>query len=168
MRRFVINIVLIIMAFAMQNCIFPFIPFLNVAPNLVLIILFTIGFIYGKKEGMLYGIIIGLLMDLFYTGVFGFFTLIYIWLGYIDGILSKYFYEDYIVLPLVMCAFNEVLYNLAIYFFRFMLRGKFDLLFYINSIIIPEMIMSLLFTLLLYRPLFAYNRALQRMDNTKR
>ena len=72
------------------------------------------------------------------------------------------------MLPLVMCAFNEILYNLAIYFFRFMLRGKFDLLFYINSIIIPEMIMSLLFTLLLYRPLFAYNRALQRMDNTKR
>ena len=72
MRRFIINIVLIIMAFAIQNCIFPFIPFLNVAPNLVLIILFSIGFIYGKKEGMLYGIIIGLLMDLFYTGVFGF------------------------------------------------------------------------------------------------
>ena len=72
------------------------------------------------------------------------------------------------MLPLVMCAFNEVLYNLAIYFFRFMLRGKFNLLFYINSIIIPEMIMSLLFTLLLYRPLFKYNKALERMDNAKR
>ena len=88
MRRFVINIVLIIMAFAIQNCIFPFIPFLNVAPNLVLIILFTIGFIYGKKEGMLYGIIIGLLMDLFYTGVFGFFTLIYM-----AGVYRRYFIQ---------------------------------------------------------------------------
>ena len=88
MRRFVINIVLIIMAFAIQNCIFPFIPFLNVAPNLVLIILFTIGFIYGKKEGMLYGIIIGLLMDLFYTGVFGFFTLIYM-----VGVYRRYFIQ---------------------------------------------------------------------------
>ena len=46
MRRFIINIVLIIMAFAIQNCIFPFIPFLNVAPKLVLIIHFSIGFIY--------------------------------------------------------------------------------------------------------------------------
>lgn len=167
MRRTVINIVLILIAFAVQNCVFPFIPFLRVAPNLMLIILFSIGFIYGKQEGIIYGIVIGLLMDLFYSGVFGFFTLIYIWLGYIDGILSKYFYEDYIVLPLLMCAFNEVVYNLAIYFFRFMLRGKFDILFYIDSIIIPEIIITLLFTLLLYRPLFKYNKALESMDNIR-
>ena len=167
MRRTIINIVLILIAFAIQNCVFPFIPFLRVAPNLMLIMLFSIGFIYGRQEGIIYGIIIGMLMDFFYSGIFGFFTLIYIWLGYIDGLLSKYFYEDYIVLPLLMCAFNEVLYNLAIYFFRFMLRGKFDIVFYIKTIIIPEMIITLLFTLLLYRPLFKYNKALEIMDNLR-
>ncbi|MDO4789003.1 MAG: rod shape-determining protein MreD [Johnsonella sp.] len=164
MRRIIVNIAIIIIAFSLQSSIFRFLPFLSVSPNFMIIFVFSYGFIYGQKEGMLYGVIVGLLMDLFYSGVFGFFTLIFVWLGFLNGSLSKYFYEDYIMLPLALCAANEVVYNFFIFFFRFFIRGKRDLGFYLQSIVIPEIIMTLLFTLLIYRVLLGYNRKLEEID----
>ena len=164
MKRLIANIAMLILAFVIQRCIFPFIPFLSAAPNLMIIMVFTFSFIYGKREGMMYGLIAGVLMDLFYSLPLGYFTLLFVWISYINGSLSKYFYEEFIFLPLLMCTINEFLYNLYIYIFRFFPRGKFNILFYIRQIVLPEMIISLLFTLLMYRLLLQYNRSLEDMD----
>lgn len=164
MRRTVANIAFLIVIFALQSCIFPFIPFLAVSPNLVLILTFSYAFIYGPREGMLYGLAAGLLTDLFHSGAFGFFALFFLWAGYMNGKLSRYYYESYITLPLFLCTLNEFMYNLYIYFFRFFIRGKMHFLFYFRTIILPEMIISLLFTLLIYRFFLWYNRRLERLD----
>ena len=115
MKRLIANIAMLILAFVIQRCIFPFIPFLSAAPNLMIIMVFTFSFIYGKREGMMYGLIAGVLMDLFYSLPLGYFTLFFVWIAYINGSLSKYFYEEFIFLPLLMCTINEFLYNLYIY-----------------------------------------------------
>ena len=94
MRRRIANIVLMIIFFAIQSCIFPFIPFLAGSPNFMVILVFTYGFIYGEREGIFYGVFAGILMDLFYSNAFGIFTLIFIWMGFINGKFSRYFYED--------------------------------------------------------------------------
>ena len=78
MRRTAANLAFLIVMFALQNCIFPFVPFLSAAPNMTLILTFSYGFIYGPGEGIFYGLAAGLLMDLFYYGSFGFFTLFFI------------------------------------------------------------------------------------------
>ena len=79
------------------------------------ILTFSFGFIYGKKAGLLYGLFAGILLDLFYSGPFGFYTLLFINIGYFNGICTQYYYEDYINLPLVMSLVNELIYNLYIY-----------------------------------------------------
>ena len=94
MRRIIVNIAFIIFAFALQICIFPFIPFLYASPNLLIILTFTYGFSLGVEEGMLYGLICGILMDLYVAGPFGFFTFLFLWIGFINGKLSTYFYEE--------------------------------------------------------------------------
>ena len=40
MKRFLLNVVLMILAFTVQNCVFPLIPFLTATPNLLLIYLY--------------------------------------------------------------------------------------------------------------------------------
>ena len=85
MKRIVINVLLMILAFTIQNCIFPLIPFLAASPNLLLILTFSFGFIYGKVAGMYYGLFSGILLDLFYSGPFGFYTLLFINIGYFNG-----------------------------------------------------------------------------------
>ena len=164
MKRNVANIAFLLLAFAVQNCVFPFIPFLSAAPNLVLILTFSYGFIYGSRQGMLYGFMAGILMDLFYTGAFGFFSLLFLWLGYLNGKLSSRYDENYVTLPLGLCAANEAVYNLYIWILRFLIRGKLSVPFYIRSIVLPEIMISMLFTLLIYRFFLWYNRRLEELD----
>ena len=165
MRRIIVNIAFIIFAFSLQICIFPFIPFLYAAPNLLIILTFTYGFSLGVEEGMLYGVICGILMDLYFSGPFGFFTLLFLWIGFVNGKLTAYFYEEYIFLPFIVGTISEIMYNVFIYIFRFFIREKYDVLYYLKNIVIPEVIITLIFTLLLYRFLLWYNKKLRVLDS---
>ena len=78
MRKLLINLVMLILAFTIQICVFPQIAFLSSAPNLLLIVVFVCSFIEGRERGMFYGLVAGLFMDLFYSGPFGFYTLFFI------------------------------------------------------------------------------------------
>ena len=118
-----------LLAFTIQSGIFPLLPFFAATPNLLLILTFSFGFIYGKKAGMWYGLLAGILLDLFYSGPFGFYTLLYINIGYINGICTKYYYEDYITLPLILSLINELAYNCYIYVFSFLIRNRWDFLY---------------------------------------
>ena len=133
MKRIIINIILMVLAFTIQNCIFPLIPFLAATPNLLLILTFSFGFIYGKQAGMYYGLLAGILLDLFYSGPFGFYTLLFVNIGYFNGICTKYYYEDYITLPLVLSLVNELFYNFYIYVLRFLIRNRLDFFYYLRE-----------------------------------
>ena len=104
-----------------------------------------------KNAGMFYGVISGLLLDLFYSGSFGFYTLIYIYIGYFNGIFTRYYYEDYITLPLILSVANGLWYCMYIYIFRFLIRGRLDLPYYFTKIMLPEIIFTAVTTLLIYR-----------------
>lgn len=167
MKRIAINVLLMILAFTIQNCIFPLLPFLSAAPNLLLILTFSFGFIHGKDAGMYYGLFAGILLDLFYSGPFGFYTLLFIWIGYANGICTRYYYEDYITLPLILSLVNELAYNLYIYIFRFLIRNRLDFLHYVRQIIIPETIFTVVTTLLIYRFFLFTSRQLEEMEKRR-
>ena len=157
-KQVLINILFIVLAFTVQNCVFPLLPFLSVTPNLLLILTFSFGFIHGKNAGMFYGVLSGLMLDLFYSGPFGFYTLIYVYIGYVNGIFTKYYYEDYIILPLILSIVNELCYSFYIYLFRFLISGRLDLPYYFWTIILPETIFTAVTTLLVYRLFLSASR----------
>lgn len=167
MKRIAINVLLLILAFTIQNCIFPLLSFLSAAPNLLLILTFSFGFIHGKEAGMYYGLVAGILLDLFYSGPFGFYTLLFIWIGYLNGICTRYYYEDYITLPLILSLVNELAYNLYIYIFRFLIRNRLDFPHYLREIIIPETIFTVVTTLLIYRFFLFTSRRLEEMEKRR-
>lgn len=167
MKRILFNVLLIILAFTIQNCIFPMLPFLSAAPNLLLILTFSFGFIRGKRAGMFYGLFAGLLMDLFYSGPFGFYALLYIYIGYINGIFTKYYYEDYITLPLILSVVNELVYNLYIYVFRFLIRGRLDLVYYFKEIMVPKIIFTVVTTLMVYRMFLYITRRIEELGKRR-
>lgn len=165
MKRTAINLLLIIVAFTIQNCVFPLIPFLSASPNLLLILTFSFGFMKGQRAGMFYGVLAGILLDLFYSGPFGFYTLFYVYVGYVNGICTKYYYEEYITLPLVLSVFNELAYNLYVYVFRFLIRGRLNVLYYLKELVIPETIFTVVTTLFIYRLLLYIDRRITEFEN---
>lgn len=152
----------ILLAFLIQTSVFPLIPFLSASPNLLLILTFSFGFMHGSLPGMLYGLGAGLLMDMFYSGPFGFYSLIFIFIGYVNGFFSRFYYEEYLTLPMVICVFSELSYHLYIYVFRFLIRAKLDIPYYFLHIVFPSIVFSMLVTLVLYRSFFS---AARKMDS---
>ena len=167
MKRTAINLLLIIVAFTIKNCVFPLFTFLSASPNLLLILTFSFGFMKGQRAGMFYGVLAGILLDLFYSGPFGFYTLFYVYVGYVNGICTKYYYEEYITLPLVLSVFNELAYNLYVYVFRFLIRGRLNVLYYLKELVIPETIFTVVTTLLIYRLLLYIGRWLTEFENRR-
>lgn len=167
LKQILINILLILLAFTIQNCVFPLLPFLAVTPNLLLILTFSFGFIHGKEAGMFYGLLSGLLLDLFYSGPFGFYSLIYIYIGYMNGIFTRYYYEDYITLPLILSMVNELGYSMYIYVLRFLVRGRLNLPYYFRNIILPQVIFTVVATLLIYRLFLSASRRLEDMGKRR-
>lgn len=86
LKQIALNLVLLLLAFSVQTCVFPLLPFLSAYPNLMLILIFSFGFIRGSASGMCYGLVAGLLMDLSSGGPMGFYTLFYIWMGYLTAL----------------------------------------------------------------------------------
>lgn len=167
MKGRLLNLVLILLAFTMQSCIFPHISFLSASPNLLLIMTFSVGFIYGNMAGMFCGFCSGILLDLFYSGPFGFFTLFYVWMGYMNGIFTKYYYEDYITLPLVLSFINDFAYNMYIYIFSFLIRNRLDFFYYFGNIMVPEIIFTVITTLLVYRIVLLCTKRLEKWEQRR-
>lgn len=164
MKRILFNILLMLLAFTIQNGVFPLLPFLSASSNLLLILTFSFGFIHGQEQGMWYGLFAGILLDLFYSGPFGFYTLLFVYIGFLNGICTRYYYEDYITLPLALSLVNEVIYNLYVYVFRFLVRNRLDFLYYFREIIVPEMIFTTVTTLLIYRFFLFTSRRIEEME----
>ncbi len=159
---------MIILAFVLQTSIFPFVRFMVATPNLLVILVFSIAFVYGEVEGVCYGVLAGLLMDMFYSGPFGYFIIIFGWLGFLNGFLSRHYYDDYVFLPVIMCTLNEVIYSLLLFVMRYILRGTAEFGYYFGKIMMPELMLTVLFTLILYRPVLALNRRIRKADDDKR
>ena len=152
---------LLILAFLLQTSVFPLLPFLSASPNLLLILCFSFGFYYGSLPGMFYGLCAGLLMDLFYSGPFGFYSLIFVLIGYSNGYFHHYYYEEYITLPLFLCVVSGLVYHLYIYIFRFAVRGKGNIPYYALHIVLPSIVFSFLLTVVLYRFFFSASKKLE-------
>lgn len=167
MKRIAIYILIIITGFLLQVTEFPMFSFFLSSPNILLVMVFSFGFMKGRLSGMFTGFLAGLLLDLFYGQYIGFYALIYMLIGYVNGIGNKYYYDEYIHLPLVLCALNELVLGLYVYIFRFLIRNRLDIGYYFKRIVMPELIFSVVITLLFYRFLLYINRRIERIEKER-
>ena len=75
----------IILSFLLQSTLLQKIAIGSITPNLLLILCVSMGLMRGRKSGLWTGFFSGLLVDLFYGSVFGFYALIYMYAGFFSG-----------------------------------------------------------------------------------
>ena len=115
----------------------------------------------GKREGMMVGFLSGLLIDIMFSDLIGFYTLIYTVLGYANGFFRKIFYDDDFKLPLILIATSDFLYGNIVCIFMFIMRSRFNYFYYLKSIIFPELIYTILVTLVFYQLILQINKKLE-------
>lgn len=163
-----ITIVLIIyISFILQCSVFSYISLGGIVPNILLIITASFGFMRGQNEGMAVGLLCGLLVDIFFGNFYGFFTLAYILLGYFNGFFKNIFYPEDIKLPLLLITASELMYCIVYYVFNFLLRGRIRFGYYFIHIILPEVVYTVLITLIVYKALVFINEWLEDIERRK-
>ncbi len=164
MRRILTLGALILLTFILQGTVFQSLSVASIAPNLLLILTVSFGFIRGKKEGLFVGFFCGFLIDIFYGNLIGFYALLYMCIGYINGMVYNVFYDEDVKVPMFLVAVSDVVYGIAVYGLQFMLRGRLDMLLYVKHIILPEMVYTVLITVIFYRIFYQINRWLREYE----
>ena len=166
MKRFTVSVLLIIMCFLLQTTVFKWINLGGIVPNLMIILTASFGFMRGERTGLLFGFFCGLLVDIFFANVLGLNAMIYMYIGYTNGKFNRVFYPEDIKLPLFLILLSDFSYGFIYYFVLFLMRGRFQIGYYFIHIILPEMVYTILITLLLYPLILWLNKKIE--DSEKR
>jgi len=161
MLRKIVVFFIIITGYLLQCTVFQKISLGGTVPNILIIITSSFGFMRGKKAGLLIGFISGMLIDVFYGDILGFYALIYMGIGYINGFFKRLFYPEDIILPLILISGSELFYCFSAYVFLFLLRSRFHFSFYFVKIILPEIVYTVLVTLIFYKAILWVNEKLE-------
>lgn len=154
----------LVAAFLLQVTLFQSLSMASTKPNLILIFVFIFGFMRGKKEGIWVGFFGGLLLDIYYGDSIGFYAMIYMYIGYLNGIFHKLFFDEDITLPLGLIFGSNLLYGFCVYVIRFLLRNRLDFGYYFQHVIVAETIYTILITIIIYRPMLKMNRILEAIE----
>lgn len=161
MKRKVVTAAVIIICFLLETTIFQKLALASITPNLLIVVTSSFGFMRGKKEGLFVGFFCGLLIDIYFGNLIGFYALIYMLIGFANGFFQRLFYDEDVKLPLFLIAASELVYGISIYICLFMLRSKFHFPYYLIRIIMPELVYTILITLGLYQLILHLNRKLE-------
>ena len=167
MARKIVLFIVISICFVLQTTVFQTLSFANIAPNLMIIVVSSMGLMRGRKEGMYVGFISGLLVDIFCGFYLGIYALLYMYVGYINGFFRKRFYPEDIKQPLVLVSASNVISNIIIYIVLFLTRNRYDFGYYLLNVIIPEWVYTMVVTLFLYFILLKINQKLESYEKRR-
>ena len=168
MRRFIVSFLLVISCFVLQSTVFKSIAFGGIIPNLMIVLTASFGFMRGEKAGILFGFFCGLLADIFFGSVIGLYAMIYMYIGYANGKFNMIFYPEDIKLPLALFFVSDMAYGLLSYIILFLMRGRFHFTYYLIHIILPEMVYTIVVTLIFYPFLLWINKKLEDREQKER
>lgn len=166
MKRHIVVAFLIFICFLLQCTVFRALSFGGIVPNLLIVITASFGFMRGEKSGLVIGFFSGLLIDIFFGEVVGFYALLYMYIGYTNGKFNRIFYPEDIKLPIALIMGSDLFYGFMCYILMFLMRARFNIGYYFRHIILPEIVYTIVITIFLYPVILWINRKLE--DGEKR
>lgn len=158
---------MVIIGYLLQTTLFKAISLAGIVPNILIILTSAFGFMRGKNEGMLIGFFAGLLIDIFFGPLLGFYALVYMFIGYLNGFFRRIFYPEDIKLPMILIGASELLYCFICYVFLFLLRGRMHFGYYFLHIFLPDIVYTILVTLIIYKGILFVNEWLESYESRR-
>ncbi len=112
----------------------------DITPNLLIITVAATGLLLGRRFGMISGFIGGLVVDIFFGKVIGLYALLYMLIGYLNGLFRKTLFPGDFKLPVALIAGSDLVFGHGCYLLMFFFRGDFKYVYYLTKIILPEVI----------------------------
>ncbi len=136
----------------LQPTFFSAISVFGISPNIFLAFVVITAGLKGRGEGAIIGAIFGFVYDLLIGQIIGFNALVYMYVGWLSGILKeKYISIDGVVIASITTAVVSLICS-VIYYFAYSLIYDIGFFFSIYRIIIPEALYTGIVTLILFVP----------------
>ncbi|HWK24311.1 MAG TPA: rod shape-determining protein MreD [Ureibacillus sp.] len=122
---------------------------LTLVPRFVILYLIFISIYYSKKRACLYGLIFGLLYDVFYIDIIGLYSFLYPLVCFVAGSTVRFIHQHLSVttiLSIVLVALMEVFLYYFFYFIQFTTIPVSD---FLSNRLLPTIIANLLFLIML-------------------
>ncbi|MGL6174006.1 MAG: rod shape-determining protein MreD [Cellulosilyticaceae bacterium] len=166
MRITVIGI-LLILVHILEVTVFEGLRIGGVSANFMVMIIVSFALLRGSKEGIWVGAFAGLLYDITFGTVLGPTLLTYALIGYVCGKFNKNFYRENFIIPFLCTLFSSLFANFSS-MFLFIMRGKLNLVFFLKTIIIPELIYTVTLSLVVYQLTYLVNERLELHERKTR
>ncbi len=167
MLRKIVVTLFILICFILECAVFSHFSLGGIVPKLTIILTSSFGFMRGEKEGLVIGFFCGLLSDVFFGNVLGFYALILMYVGYINGKFSRIFYPEDIRLPLALIVVSDLSYGVICYVLLFLLRGRVDFTYYFVRVILAETMYNIMVTRFLLPMILWVNGKLESREKRR-
>lgn len=149
--RFIIVITELLICYLLESMVFIHMPLNNIIPDLLVIIVVGCGYMFGSNQGMIYGFISGLIIDLSTQTTLGFAAFLYVLIGFFAGLFRKFYKRSDCITPLAIIAFSEFIYLTLYYLVNFFTKGDADYSVVLSGIILPRITLTVLIAVFLYK-----------------
>ena len=166
MRILVITMILFI-SNILQSTVFDMIRIRGISPNFNVIIIVSFALLRGSKEGTIIGFFSGLLMDMVFSTSRGYLAIVGACIGYFCGKFHKDFYKENLVLPFILTLISTTINGFAVSL-PFLFRGKINYIYFIKNIILPEIIYTVILSIIVYQLVYVINEQIEKNEKTKR
>lgn len=163
-KKILIIALVIYVSFLLQTSIFSKYRLAGVTPNILICVVSTYGFMNGRRQGILVGFFTGILLDMFSGSIFGIYAMMYMYIGFLNGLFKKQFFGDDLRLPMFLIGMSDLLYGIGSYFVFIVIRAKYNFYFYFMNLILPEVVYTLLVSIFVYYAILFLNNWLEKIE----
>jgi len=165
MKRIIAVVLTVIICFLLQTTVFSWLALAEIVPNLLIIVTASVGFMRGRTEALITGLLCGLLIDCMYGDIIGLYGLCYMLVGYLSGYANIVYLNNDYTLPIFVIGIADLLYSIIYYTFTFLLRSRLNFFYYFRRIMIPELIYTVVVSLILYKILYNVNAYIEKTEH---
>lgn len=156
-KRFLVWSIFAVISYLFQSNILQYIALAGVVPNLFIILIVSISYMRGQNEAMAVAVVCGLLVDCTYGDVIGLYTLFYLIIAFLNGFFHLIYYDEDYTIPLILIGVSDFLFNFLCYLSDFLLRNRLHFFYYLKNIILPELVYTVLVSIVVYKLLHSIN-----------
>ncbi len=153
MKKTIINISLVLAAiivYFLQANFFSWFNIAGIMPNIFVIFILFIGLFSNRTMGTIYGLVVGLLLDLIIGTKVGINVIGLGLIGFLAAIFDKNFSKDSRITIMVMSVAATAIFEILSYFLSYVLIGTNLEIINFVKILVIEIIFNLIITIIIY------------------
>ena len=135
----------------------------GIKPNLIVILVLTIGLFAGKGIGTTFGILFGISLDFFIGKSIGISGIMLGVIGFIGGYLDKNFSKDSRVTMITMITIATVIYEIGIVLLNYFIHQAQINIIYFIEVLLVELIFNAIITIIIYPIIMKWKNVLKKI-----